>query len=144
MHNIRYDKLNVIIHLQNQKSHYKRLFEAKKRIDVDGDNVRTHPSKLWRETDRERKQNNLRLVNQLMKIHNQKGLLQTVETQAKKREHSLKDCGGRNRMLSEKINYDNEKIAERLIEAKPCIGNREEWDRHFRKFKTVEKRIAKF
>ena len=33
MNNIRYDKLNVIIHLQNQKSHYKRLIEAKKNID---------------------------------------------------------------------------------------------------------------
>ena len=29
----RYDKLNALMYLQNQKSHYKRVIEAKKHID---------------------------------------------------------------------------------------------------------------
>jgi hypothetical protein len=33
MNNFRYDKLNLMIHLQNQKSHYKRIIEARKNID---------------------------------------------------------------------------------------------------------------
>lgn len=33
MNNYRYDKLNMIIHLQHQKSHYRRIIEAKKNID---------------------------------------------------------------------------------------------------------------
>ena len=33
MNNFRYDKLNALIHLQNQKSHYRRILEAKKNID---------------------------------------------------------------------------------------------------------------
>jgi hypothetical protein len=33
MNNLRYDKVNIVIHLQNQKSHYKRIMEVKKNID---------------------------------------------------------------------------------------------------------------
>jgi hypothetical protein len=32
MNNHRYDKLNIMIHLQNQKSHYKRIIEARTNI----------------------------------------------------------------------------------------------------------------
>lgn len=35
MNNQRYDKLNALIYLQNQKSHYKRVIEAKKNISFD-------------------------------------------------------------------------------------------------------------
>ena len=33
MNNYRYDKLNAIMHLENQKSHYERILNAKKNIN---------------------------------------------------------------------------------------------------------------
>ena len=51
MNNQRYDKLNALIYLQNQKAHYRRILEAKKNInfkDMDtkrltSQNTHNHP-----------------------------------------------------------------------------------------------------
>ena len=35
MNNYRYDKLNAVMHLENQKSHYYRILNARKNINFD-------------------------------------------------------------------------------------------------------------
>ena len=73
--NIRYDKLNALIHLQNQKAHYRRILEAKKNINFDHEARSTSQSqsaygnmllnKSQKYQERERKENNLKLVRKI-------------------------------------------------------------------------------
>lgn len=51
----RYDKLNALIHLQNQKAHYRKIFEAKKNIDFSEHRPDTSHLKNPKKFDKERR-----------------------------------------------------------------------------------------
>lgn len=68
--NCQYDKLNTFLHLQHQRSHYKRIYEAQKCInfqDVEYNKVYRLSSnpKYERVKERQRKENNFKLVNRI-------------------------------------------------------------------------------
>lgn len=42
MNKHRYDKLNALMYLQHQKSHYKRIAEARKNIDFSEKSLKNH------------------------------------------------------------------------------------------------------
>ena len=94
MNNYRYDKLNALIYIQNQKSHYKRILEAKKNINFSSMGTTHHPintsHKHEKSVERERKENNQKLVKRIMEINRKNGLLQNMNLIAKERSKSLK------------------------------------------------------
>ena len=151
----RYDKLNLLLHLQHQRSHYKRIIEAKKCIDFkQTDSTTSHPKqsnhKYENLREKQRKQNNFKLVNRINQINQSNGILQSMEVEARKKKKKMRNFTTTSYGLSRnmewvnmRIQQDNMKFAEKLQEVKPMVGTVTQWKTHFKQFKSHQKRIQK-
>lgn len=139
--------------LFNRLAHYNHLLEAsdsrsrKEELEQKGNPHVQHghsrfDSKLYKSAEKERKTNNSILLKKLVAIHKKKPVPESDRYDDIKRREG-RSLQYRSLEADRELQKQNKELTMKILKSKPKIGNHNEWDQHYSRFITNERKLSR-